>query len=575
MSAFHSRELIDELIGPLARCVDAALDELGFELSSDVDDQAVGSSLPSRRVARVAENHPVHVPALAPSLDRARAMEPRSESGHEPPPPIVDRQAPPHSIPTPQPSDPTDVLSSSPAVRGATRSRLRPRPRDSGHAATESRAGLETGEVVSTQPPQTHRNVDAPSPRRGLTQSELESEVAELLAKRLGQRVPATPPRREIAVENASSSSPDRARPPTASPGAEVRPPTSSPGAEVRPPTSSPEAEVRPRVRVRPRTDERSAKASNEMVPEPTRAPSTELNPAIARATSPVSAPIVQALPPPSPPTGQTSMARVEHARAARPASSSTPYESRVSPTTGTEPPTPTGTTPSMVEAPSSDHLPTQTREPHADVRPRLRLRSRADDRSVDEPSNEMSPAGTPFAEPNPGIARSPSPVARSGGSPPELRSPASSDVRSRGSVAPTPILQTVSPPSRPTGRIPIARVEHATLPSSSHPPHELRASSPTTAETLIPTATTSPMHSNMGLQRISLTHPRAIELSQAPPPTPSLRLLPLSQPVARASTPKPTPASPPAPLDPGDPTFERALTELLREAARRHGIDV
>ncbi|EDM74215.1 hypothetical protein PPSIR1_14700, partial [Plesiocystis pacifica SIR-1] len=97
----------------------------------------------------------------------------------------------------------------------------------------------------------------------------------------------------------------------------------------------------------------------------------------------------------------------------------------------------------------------------------------------------------------------------------------------------------------------------------------------------------------------IRATHPRlaALEQNGAPPlqdPAPSLRVLPRlpepSTPQERDSAPSrsrrdaPTPtaatsspraSTPASPLDPLDPDLERSLTTVLRNAARRHGIEV
>lgn len=540
MSGFDSRELIAGLLRPLARCLDDALDDLGLELEFD------GPTL---------------------DADQVDVFAPHDHAGRA-------RGAPamlPRALP-PTPARPRDAASSAP----------------SGLLSADGRPAADESASVAARSPSTSIVGSAPP-----------AAAAESLVAERGRAPDPTSPRLHARAEDPGASSRD---------GGDHASSVAPPEAQA----ASPAAAGVRRVRLRPRPSEAS-----DLAPEPSRA-TTEphagseaaLEYGVAPGTSRARAVehgatlrfaelLAKRLGPAhdhDPPRSSDSRASVAAARVGSTASAST--SSAPKSVLDDQPPRPATPSPAMSERESVVDESTST-GPEARrlrLRPRLATRPPSDASSDVEPTRPAlaSPSASPVREaapPAPSAGASPPPTLRSqprGAAPPRVEQVSSPQLdRPASSLATTGLAHA----ARLSGRIPVAAVERTldtTPPAGSttngsfpapHSPdvaiddafmlHEPRLRhGPVTPPSSVIAASTE-------FQPLSASHARAVEPTSHPSAAAAvsqsrLRLLP--QPATA-----PRPQTTPSPLAPAslDPEFERAVTELLREAARRHGIDV
>lgn len=226
--------------------------------------------------------------------------------------------------------------------------------------------------------------------------------------------------------------------------------------------------------------------------------------------------------------------------------------------------------TPSRV-TPSRDPHPHPRPTPGKQPTPRVRLRPVSSTSTATSPSDAARPQ--PTASP-----RTPAPPAVDS----PARPPRVTDSPLRASTGPFP-SPLPSPPNPSRGEMRRAVIPVVDRPSA-RPPTPAPTSAIEATPPAAPVLPGSPEH-------LRLVHPRAMERlgsTQAPftdgaaalvlPPTPGRRPLPSERPPPSPARPSPAASSSPSAGSHPDhpaPDLERALTRLLREAARRHGIDV
>ncbi len=605
---FDSRELCQGLIAPVQRCFVAALDELGLEPIAEPSDVAEASDGFGRDAGRTADRHALPSSPRAGQIDAvagqrdAHASE-RSEAAQEAGPHAPVQAEGLEHPPTRERIEPRP---------GRARLRMRPRSPEESEVA-----GSREGEQVHAEVGERAGAASEPgllAGSRGSERSGRLDRVAELLVRRMGgpsssgepmaegsgaarlersgsrsvERVSSADPRSTSANGGASGSE----RVGSSEPGrVQVRP--SSDAASEQAPVSEHDqhAQLGPVSMTTPRAGQEPGKAGfmttaagpGSLADAPSREASKlervaellakRLRTSVAEPSSGAATSMI----------GASEAGRVT-VRVAAPLARTVqarPIASRGEPTSASEVPTPEAIEPA---------LPTSAESQPSQERRRLRVRPRPSETSEPSEPHDTRAASDASESNASSLTSDPSTPAPTRGSSVGRVSVARGDLAPDPVGASEPIATTPIPAMhlRSPGRVPVRAAETpAESMSEAATAEELRAITGTDPSPIAsrrnPTMSALPGPApvaSASSPALSASSPATVERTR---PASPLRLV---APASSSSSNTTAPASarsssdfsettPPLPADPLDPTVERTLTAVLRNAARRQGIEV